>query len=156
MNKVFLALGTNLGEKAFNLLQTISYITKEIGNLTALSSIYKSKPWGFESDNDFLNMVICVETLLSPEEILLITQSIENKIGREKRTNNSYQDRIIDIDIIAYNDIILNSDKLTIPHPLFHERQFVLEPMNEIAPEFVHPVLKKKVSELISFTTFAT
>jgi 2-amino-4-hydroxy-6-hydroxymethyldihydropteridine diphosphokinase len=156
MNKVYLALGTNLGDKALNLLQAISYITKEIGNLSAVSSVYESEPWGFESVNEFLDMVVCVETLLPPEEILSITQSIEKKIGRDEKTNHSYQDRIIDIDIIVYDDMILNSDKLTIPHPLFHKRRFVLDPMNEIAPEFIHPVLNKKVSELISFTTFAT
>jgi len=153
MKKVYLALGTNLGEKAFNLLQAVIYITEEIGKLTASSSVYKSEPWGFESINEFLNMVVCVETNLSTEEILSITQSIEKKIGRKEKTNRTYQDRIIDIDIIVYDDLILNSDKLTIPHPLFHERQFVLKPMSEIAPEFVHPVLHKKVSELISFTS---
>jgi 2-amino-4-hydroxy-6-hydroxymethyldihydropteridine diphosphokinase len=149
MNKVYLALGTNIGNKALNLLQAIIFITKEIGHLSALSSVYESEPWGFESINEFLNMVICVETLLPPEEILSITQSIEKKIGREEKTNHSYQDRLIDIDRIAYDNLILNSDKLKIPHPLFHKRRFVLEPMNEIAPEFVHPVLHKNVSELL-------
>jgi len=149
MNKVYLALGTNLENKPLNLLRAIIYISKEIGIISALSSVYESKPWGFESDNDFLNMAVCVETLLTPEEILLITQSVEKIIGRKEKTIDIYHDRIIDIDIIAYEDLIYHSENLQLPHPLFHERKFVLEPLNEIAPDFVHPVLLKKVRELI-------
>jgi len=150
MNRVYLALGTNLGNKPINLLKAIAYITKEIGNLSAISSVYETKPWGYESKNDFLNMVVCIETQLLPEEILTITQSIEKKIGREEKSNHYYHDRVIDIDLIVYEDLIFHSENLQLPHPLFHKRQFVLEPFNEIAPDFVHPVLHKKVSELLN------
>jgi len=148
MNKVYLSLGTNLGNKRAHLLQAIGYIAEKIGSFSAISSVYETKPWGFESENDFLNMMVCVETRLSPIEILTITQSIEKEMGRTQKTNHSYHDRIIDIDLIAYNDLILQSERLQLPHPLFHQRRFVLEPFNEIAPDFVHPVLHKKVKVL--------
>ena len=148
MNKVYLSLGTNLGNKADNLLKAIVCLSKETGILSAISSVYETEPWGYESGNNFLNMAVCIETNLSPEEILSITKSIEKSIGREEKTTDSYRDRLIDIDLIAYDDLIISSNNLKLPHPLFHERRFVLEPLNEIAPDFVHPVLQKKVSEL--------
>ena len=148
MNRVFLALGSNLGDKSINLLRAIGFIAENIGVFSAISSVYKTKPQGFESENDFLNMMVCVETLLPPDEILTVTQSIEKTIGRTQKTNHSYHDRVIDIDLIAYDDLIFQTENLQLPHPLFHQRRFVLEPFNEIAPDFVHPVLKKKVREL--------
>jgi len=155
MSRVYLSLGTNLGNKRAHLLQAIGHIAETIGRFSAISSVYETKPWGFESENDFMNMMVCVETLLSPAEILTITQSIEKKIGRTQKTNQSYRDRIIDIDLIAYDDRILQSENLQLPHPLFHQRRFVLEPFNEIAPDYVHPILQKKVSELLSDSCFA-
>jgi len=149
MNKVYLALGTNLGNKQLNLFHAISYIADEIGIFSAISTVYETQPQDYESKNNFLNMVVCVDTLLSPEETLIITQSIEKKMGRKQKTKGSYQDRIIDIDIIAYEDLILQTENLQLPHPLFHQRRFVLEPFNEIAPDYVHPVLHKKVKELL-------
>ena len=149
MNKVYLSLGTNLGNKTGNLLQAIVCLSKETGKLSAISSVYETEPWGYKSGNNFLNMAVCIETLLKPEEILSLTKSIEKSIGREEKTTDSYRDRLIDIDLIAYSDLIINSNSLKLPHPLFHERRFVLEPLNEIAPDFVHPVLQKKVSELL-------
>ena len=149
MSKVYLAFGTNIGNRPVNLLRAIGYIAGRIGIFSAVSSVYETKPWEFESENDFLNMLVCVETLLPPNEILSITQSIEKTIGRTEKTTHSYQDRLIDIDIIAYDDLIFRSENLQLPHPLFHKRLFVLEPFNEIAPDFVHPVLHKKVRELL-------
>ena len=150
MNRIYLALGSNLGNKSGNLLRAASYIAEKIGKISAVSSIYETKPQGFESENDFLNQMVCVETQLSPHNILSITQSIEKTMGRTEKTSRSYRDRIIDIDLIAYDDLILRTENLQLPHPLFHQRRFVLEPFNEIAPDFVHPVLHKKVSELLS------
>jgi len=149
MNRVYLALGSNLGDKQLNLLRATSYIADEIGVSSAISSVYETQPQGYESKNNFLNMVVCVDTLLSPEETLIITQSIEKRMGRKQKTKRFYQDRIIDIDIIAYNDLILQTENLQLPHPRFHQRRFVLEPFNEIAPDYVHPVLHKKVKELL-------
>jgi len=150
MNRIYLALGTNLGNKYDNLLQAIDWIADKIGVFSAISSIYETKPEGYESENDFLNMVVCVETLLPPDEILKITQFIEKIMGRtEKTKDSSYHDRIIDIDLIACNDLILQTEDLQLPHPLFHQRRFVLEPFNEINPDYVHPVLRKKIRELL-------
>ena len=149
MNKVYLALGANLGNKPVSLLRAIGYIAEKIGIFSAISSIYETKPLGFESENDFLNMLVCVETLLPPEEVLTITQSIEKMLGRTQKTIHSYHDRVIDIDLIAYEDLIFRSENLQLPHPLFHKRRFVLDPFNEIASDYVHPVLNKKVSELL-------
>ena len=150
-NRVYLALGSNLGNRPINLLRAIGYIAERIGIFSAISPVHETKPWEFVSENNFLNMVICIETQLPAEEILSITQSIERTIGRKEKTTHSYQDRLIDIDIIAYNDLILRSETLQLPHPLFHKRLFVLEPFNEIAPDYIHPVLGKKVEELLSF-----
>ena len=151
MNRVYLSLGTNLEDRQANLLRAIDYISERIGVFSDISSVYETKPWKFESENNFLNMVVCVETQFPPEEILLITQSIEKTMGRAEKTTHSYQDRLIDIDIIAYDDLIFRSENLQLPHPLFHKRLFVLEPFNEIAPDYVHPVFQKKVKELLSF-----
>jgi 2-amino-4-hydroxy-6-hydroxymethyldihydropteridine diphosphokinase len=149
MNLIYLALGTNLGNKQAYLLRAIGCIAEKIGIFSAISSVYETKPWGFESDNDFLNMVVCVETLLTPGEILTITQTIEKTMGRVHKTNHSYHDRVIDIDLIAYDNLIIRSKNLQLPHPLFHKRRFVLEPFNEIVPNFVHPVFHKPVKELL-------
>ena len=148
MNRCYLALGTNLGNRPVNLLRAIGFIAKKAGIFSAISSVYETKPDGFKSENDFLNMVVCVETTLSPYEILTLTQDIEKMIGRTQKTNHSYQDRVIDIDLIAYEDLILRTENLQLPHPLFHKRLFVLEPFSEIAPDYVHPVLHKTVKEL--------
>ncbi|MDL2243466.1 2-amino-4-hydroxy-6-hydroxymethyldihydropteridine diphosphokinase [Bacteroidales bacterium OttesenSCG-928-J19] len=131
----YLALGTNLGDKELNLQQAINLIAERIGNLSAISSVYHSEPWGFESENSFLNMVLSVDTNLSPEELLHETQRIEKEMGRTQKSNGSYQDRIIDIDIILYGDLQYKSDQLEIPHPSYRERAFVMESLREILPE---------------------
>ncbi|GHT77143.1 2-amino-4-hydroxy-6-hydroxymethyldihydropteridine diphosphokinase [Bacteroidia bacterium] len=129
---VYLALGTNLGDKNVNLLIAIAKIAEKIGIFSAVSSVYETEAWGYSSENTFLNMVVKVETTLQPLELLEVTQAIEKKIGRTEKTKTTYQDRIIDIDILLYDDLKYQSEKLTIPHPHYRERPFVWEPLQEI------------------------
>ena len=149
MAKVFLGLGTNLGDKRNNLLTAVKYIEEKIGKVTSLSSFYATEPWGFESENQFLNAAICVETSLEPLNLLHIIKDIEIEMGRtQKSVNKVYSDRPIDIDILLYDDMIMETEELTIPHPLITERDFVMKPLVEIASDAVHPVLKKGLKEV--------
>ena len=146
---VYLGLGTNLGDKSANLHAAVHLISGKIGKVISLSSFYATAPWGFESENSFLNAAICVETSLSPLEVLHRTQEIERTLGRtHKSTGGIYHDRIIDIDLLLYNKEIIQTPELTLPHPLMLQRDFVMNPLVEIAPDVVHPVFGKKLSAL--------
>ena len=150
MAKIYLGLGTNLGDKETNLNLAMDEIRKRIGEIVSLSAYYITEPWGFDSQNTFLNAVCIVSTVLSPSEALYITQSIEKDLGRLKKSvDGQYSDRPIDIDILLYDDIVLNTPNLVIPHPLMHQRTFVMEPLAEIAPELVHPVLHQKMKDIL-------
>lgn len=147
--KVYLGLGTNLGDKEQNLRRAVQKIEKRIGNLVSLSAFYATAPWGFRSENDFLNAVVCVETSLPPYEVLEATQQIERGMGRRaKSVGGLYKDRVIDIDLLLYGDVVMNDERLILPHPLMTERRFVMDPLVEIAPDLVHPVLGKAMKEL--------
>jgi 2-amino-4-hydroxy-6-hydroxymethyldihydropteridine diphosphokinase len=149
MATVYLGLGTNLGDKEANLRTAIYKLQERIGKQVSLSSFYETAPWGFESDHSFLNAAIGLETSLSPIEILHITQEIEKELGRTKKSvNGSYSDRLIDIDILLYDTLVLQTPELTIPHPLMTERDFVMKPLIEIAGNVIHPTLQKTLSEL--------
>lgn len=149
MATVYLGLGTNLGDKEANLRTAIYKLQERIGKQVSLSSFYETAPWGFESDHSFLNAAIGLETSLSPIEILHITQEIEKELGRTKKSvNGSYSDRLIDIDILLYDTLVLQTPELTIPHPLMTERDFVMKPLIEIAGNAIHPTLQKTLSEL--------
>lgn len=138
---VYLGLGTNLGNKEANLKEAIEEIRKRVGEVTSQSAFYATKPWGFESDHSFLNAVCRISTPFSPIEVLHLTQDIERSLGRLKKTvNRQYSDRLIDIDILLYDDIHMNTSELTIPHPLMWEREFVTIPLKEIAPEITNPL----------------
>ena len=143
MHQVYLGLGTNLGDKEANLKAALEEIRKRVGEITSQSAFYASEPWGFESGNSFLNAVCCVCTNLSPVETLYTTQDIERMLGRLKKSvNGAYSDRIIDIDILLFDDLQINTPELTIPHPLMWERDFVKIPLKEIAPD-IAPKEKK-------------
>ena len=148
MKKIYLGIGTNLGKKVKNLEEAQAGIEEYIGNLVFTSSIYETEPWGFRSKSTFLNMVAEVETNLDPQELLKNLLMIESLLGR-KRDGTEYASRIMDLDILLYNDQVVVKDRLVIPHPLMHERKFVLIPLCEIAPGLIHPVLKKSIKELL-------
>ena len=150
MAEVYLGLGTNLGDKEANLNMAMEEISKRVGEITSLSAYYLTEPWGFDSQNAFLNAVCKVCTTLSPSEVLSTTQSIEKDLGRIKKTiNGEYSDRPIDIDILLYDNVIINTPELSIPHPLMHKRLFVMEPLTEIAPKLIHPSLHLTMEDIL-------
>ena len=133
MAKSYLSIGTNLGNREKNLRDAIYNIGESAGTILRTSSFIETAPWGFASDNAFLNAVVLIETTLSPLDLLHATQKIEQTMGRtQKSVNGIYHDRIIDIDILTYDDVHISTPELTLPHPLMHERDFVMIPLNEI------------------------
>ena len=130
---VYLGLGTNLGDKQKNLNDAIRMLGNQVGEVEKVSSVIETEPEGFKSDNMFLNAVVKVRTALSPFELLDITQDMEKSLGRkEKSSNGIYHDRVIDIDILLYDDINISTPRLVIPHPRMAQREFVMAPLAEI------------------------
>jgi 2-amino-4-hydroxy-6-hydroxymethyldihydropteridine diphosphokinase len=148
MKVVFLGLGTNLGNRESNLKGAVAKVEEHIGPVLKCSSVYETEPWGFQAEDQFLNMVLKVNTELSPSGLLGRILMIEALLGRV-RSEKQYSSRVIDIDILLYYDQLIDEESLKIPHPKLHERKFVLVPLNEIAPETVHPVLKKTITSLL-------
>lgn len=147
--KAYLGLGSNLGNRRRNLITAAALLAERAGDVLALSSFYETEPWGFVSENRFLNAALALETSLSPFDLLRLTQTIEREMGRAaKSTQGIYHDRLIDIDLLLYGDEVVRSAELEIPHPHLHERRFVLEPLREIAPFLRHPLLGKNMEEL--------
>ena len=141
-HQLFLGLGSNLGDRAENIRKAVLLIQERVGEVVRQSSLIETEPWGFESSNKFLNGVILCETTLTPRQVLKATQKIERELGRKKKTtllshlspltSHLYSDRPIDIDILLYDDLTVNEPDLKIPHPLMHERDFVMIPLREI------------------------
>jgi 2-amino-4-hydroxy-6-hydroxymethyldihydropteridine diphosphokinase len=146
MNKVFLLLGSNLGDRN-NTISGAIKLLQEIGNLVGFSSVYQTAAWGKKDQPDFLNQVILLETLLSPQDLLKKIMEIEIKMGRIRA--NKWAERTIDIDILYFNKDIIVSDHLKIPHPQIQFRRFTLIPLNEIAPELKHPVLNITSAQML-------
>lgn len=146
---VYLSLGSNLGDRVGYIQQATSLLSSHPDiSIIATSSFYETEPWEMDSENWFVNAVIQITTTLSPEKLLDECQRIENQLGRKPRNGEKYSDRTIDIDIIFYDKLIVNTERLTIPHKCFHKRVFMLVPMLEIAEDFVHPFFGKTVESL--------
>lgn len=148
MHKVFLGIGGNIGNKHDNFREVIKIIKKELGEIIKSSSIYESPPWGFEASENFWNQVLIIETEYSPEMLLKKIIEIEGKFGR-KRETGKYDSREMDIDILYYDDIFMETENLVIPHPKIFLRKFVLVPLNEIAPDFKHPLRRFTSTQLL-------
>jgi 2-amino-4-hydroxy-6-hydroxymethyldihydropteridine diphosphokinase len=147
MNKTYLLTGGNEGDRNRNLQQARANIELICGEILQVSSIYETAPWGKTDQPYFLNQVLIVDTKLEPRELMQAIFSIEEKGGRKRTGKNA--PRTIDIDILFYNDLILDEPGLTIPHPGIKDRRFVLEPLDEITPDFIHPLLLKTIHRLL-------
>ena len=151
MDRLYVGLGSNLGDRRQNILRAAAMIESQIGRRVSLSGFFETAPWGFASANSFLNAAMSVDTPLAPLQVLDLTQHIERSLGRtHKSAAGGYADRTIDIDILLYGGLTMATDRLTIPHPLMHRRLFVLEPLAQIAPEALHPLLGKTVLRMLA------
>ncbi len=149
MTKVYLLLGGNLGNKREIFAQAKQLISQQIGRVTGQTAIYETEPWGFESSDLFWNQVLEITTTLTPVEVLAQTQQIENTLGRIRKSDQ-YVSRIIDIDILFIDDLVLQTEKLIIPHPRIQERRFALVPLCELVPALLHPVFEKTIAQLLN------
>jgi 2-amino-4-hydroxy-6-hydroxymethyldihydropteridine diphosphokinase len=148
-HQLILCLGGNLGNKAQIFSETSDLVENEIGIVKNSSPIYETPPWGFKSRNRFWNQVLVVETNLEPMEVLQKIRAIENHFGRIRK-DGTYLSRKMDIDILFYDNEIIQTEELTIPHPLMEMRRFVLAPLVDIMPDHTHPVAGKKMAEMLS------
>jgi len=149
---VYIALGSNLGDRLANLKQAITSLTPQM-EVKAKSQVYETPPWGFEDQPKFLNQVIKAKTYLEPEPLLKHLKRLELALGRKESFPNG--PRSIDMDILFYDDLVLNTPSLVIPHPRLHERAFVLLPLMDLDPELVHPVTRKSVREMLALCNLA-
>ncbi len=150
-SKVIAGLGSNLGDRFDALKRAMELIREEAGEITAASSVWETEPWGFDADEQFLNMVIVIRTSLEPARLIQLFRSIEGRLGRKKSGGGKYESRIIDLDILFWDDRVISLPGLEVPHPKLHTRRFVLEPLQEVAPEAIHPVTGLTVAEMLQF-----
>ena len=147
MPKLYLLLGGNLGDRTLYLQQARESIAAQVGTITKTSSLYETAAWGKTDQPAFLNQVLEVETILSPEDVLQTINQVEHDLGRIRTEH--WGARVIDIDILFYGNLVQQTQRLTIPHPQLHLRRFTLLPLHEIAPDLVHPVLKQTINDLL-------
>ena len=147
MSTVYIGIGSNLGNREENCIRAVELFEKRGIPVRRKSALHETKPWGMKDQSLFLNMAIEIETALNPRELLKMLKEMEKEIGREPTSR--WGPRIIDLDILLFNATVVDDDNLSIPHPLMHERDFVLKPLTEIAPDAEHPVLHKSIRELM-------
>lgn len=147
-HQVIFSIGTNIGDRLAYLQEAVFAIQKQIGTVKQVSAIFETSSWGFNS-TAFYNIALLVDTLLHPTDVLEIALSIEKELGRKRKQGVGYEARPIDIDLISYDDLVLASEKLTLPHPLMHKRKFVLIPMLDLKINWKHPILGKTLVELL-------
>lgn len=147
MNTAYVLLGSNEGDRLQHLTNALNYMKQDIGSIVKASAVYTTLAWGNTEQPDFLNQVVCIETSLSAQQLLEALLLVEKKLGRI-RSGTKWMQRIIDLDVLFYNDAIIDSAELQIPHPHLQDRKFVLVPLQEIAPAFIHPLLKKNIITL--------
>ena len=152
MIKLYILVGGNLGDKQLIFSEARAMLSQQVGTITNQSAIYETEPWGFESTDIFWNQAIEISTDLSPEEVLPQTQQIEQALGRIRKANQ-YNSRTIDIDILFYDDQIIQTKNLVVPHPRIQERKFALAPLSEINPELIHPIFLKNIQQLLEECT---
>jgi 2-amino-4-hydroxy-6-hydroxymethyldihydropteridine diphosphokinase len=147
--EVYLSLGSNIGDRLENINLAVGLISEEIGAIEQRSFVYETEAWGVDSSGLYLNQAIQINTVMKPINILEKIWDIESRLGRVRVIDNQYADRTIDIDILFYDNHVIHGDFVTIPHPMLQHRNFVLVPLCDIASDFVHPELNKKVSDLL-------
>lgn len=149
MSVAYLSLGSNLGNREEYIKNAIAEIDRQVGKITKISSLYETEPWGFNSENKFINVAVEVKTELSITNLSEIIHKIENEAGRVRDVNVAgYIDRVIDIDILLFDNIISDNPQITLPHPKMHLREFVIEPLVEIAPDVIHPILNISIKDI--------
>ncbi len=148
-SSVIAGLGSNLGDRFAALARALELIKEEAGELSSISSVWESEPWGFDTHDQFLNMVVVLETAKQPRQLMQLFRSIEGRMGRRRSGGGKYESRIIDLDILLWGDRVISVPGLEVPHPKIADRRFVLEPLHEVAPGAVHPVTGMTVMEML-------
>ena len=148
VNKVLTSIGSNLGDRALNIKKAITLIQDQLGDVIAISKLYETASWGYD-DYSYLNNAICLVTKLTPLDLISALLEIELKLGRKRSNSKFYKARTIDLDILLIEGVVINHKKLDVPHPLMNLRRFVLKPLADIAPDWVHELEGISVSDLL-------